>query len=460
MRKNHLILFSLGFFVSVCASVFSMEPRTLDLLLARTEMLRAIAADDITSFEAIWSESEIDPLQPLASYEFIDGNRQIEIVNAPLIFAAAATGSIGIIKHLLQRKDFQKRFGKGGLGLLYIRTINNKNCMIHTAIESGQAAFVKFLLKQDLNLVAVENPLGHTPVHYASNMGHADILAIVFDELEKRFGKKDEYFSVLHKACNRGWRAMHYAASRGAIASAKFLLERHPELLHVVTTKSPEKHHSIHLAARSNQVEFAKFLLEKDPDVLQIKSNFGRQASHFAAAHDAVEFLDFLLEQDQDCLHELDNYGSHPVHVTEETSNKNSLRFFINLDPNLLNLPEEGNGWCLIHFAVGRRNIVFLKFLLLFLKTNVAATTANDSSVFALITYYSQQLQEDGTEETKTKRAQYQEMTQLLEEELAERRSTNVRLAEQRERIRHDFLDAYHTRKLVDIEIVTKPSEE
>ena len=123
-----------------------------------------------------------------------------------------------------------------------------------------------------------------TPLIYAAQMGHLDVVRVLLDG-----GANAESANVDQ------WNALHYAAMNGHLHVCRLLLDWGVN----VNSLNKRKYTPLHYAAWAGYLSVAKLLVERGADV-RLKNDYGQTASDKARSwrkEDVAEWLDWVKER-------------------------------------------------------------------------------------------------------------------------------------------------------------------
>ncbi|WP_341811169.1 ankyrin repeat domain-containing protein [Wolbachia endosymbiont (group A) of Oxytorus armatus] len=188
---------------------------------------------------------------------------------------------------------------------------------LHWAAYKGHLEVAEFLVKKgaDVN-AASENLYGSRPIHIAIENNNKNIIEFL---LSKEVGVND--------TDKQGYTPLHYAAWRGRLEVARFLIEKGADINAADTSTAGKK--PIHVAAENNSESVIEFLLEKGVSVDEADKN-GWTPLHYAARFGQPEVAKFLIEKGADInVADASIAGKRPIHVATEENNKDIIEFFL-----------------------------------------------------------------------------------------------------------------------------------
>ncbi|MFZ2055593.1 MAG: ankyrin repeat domain-containing protein [Candidatus Aminicenantales bacterium] len=131
---------------------------------------------------------------------------------------------------------------------------------IHQAAEAGDLAKVKTLLEKEPALVNARDENGRTPLHWAAQARHLDVLRYLVDK-----------GAGLDALDNNGTAPLHTLARSGQTEAARLLIDKGAD----IDIKDPVKLTPLNMAAESGLEAMVKLLVEKGADI-ENKHAYGR----------------------------------------------------------------------------------------------------------------------------------------------------------------------------------------
>jgi len=176
----------------------------------------------------------------------------------------------------------------------------------------GDFEAVKVALEVGANVNA-KSKLGSTPLHYASNNGHENIVRLLL-------GNSADVSII----SGGGLTAFHYAALGGYKNIAQLLLDNGAD----INEKSNNGSTPLHYAARTDHVVFTLFLLAKGADV-HAKDDLGQTALHDAANGGSPEIVLSLIGAGAE-IDIADNDSNTPLFLARKNENLQSIQILEN----------------------------------------------------------------------------------------------------------------------------------
>jgi ankyrin repeat protein len=234
---------------------------------------------------------------------------------------------------------------------------------IHDAAKNGDLSKVEALLKDDSELVFTRDRLGRTPLHWAAQEGHKDVVRVLLaskanvnakvNQSERTIlvengltplhlavmaGKKDVAELLLANKADAsakddvGRTPLHIAASSGSKTLIELLLANNADVnatenwmpvrsvgyppipTHIVSKSSGTGWTPLHEAAARNHKDVVQVLLANGADLNVRDSEYGDTPLHWAAENGNRDVVELLLNKGAD-VNNRDNLGETPLHV-------------------------------------------------------------------------------------------------------------------------------------------------
>lgn len=200
-----------------------------------------------------------------------------------------------------------------------VRTKNGRK-LLELCKELKRWTDINSLLNEntDINLT---NPLGRSPLHYASEKACLDLMT-----------KLIELGADIHCRENeRGFTPLHFAASRGKTPAIKILLEAGAD----VNTLANHAVTPLHLAARSGPISVVKYLIKEGANVEAREDIFNFSPLLVAAYNSADETIDVLIKKGESNVNGATNEGVTPLHLTSMSGDIKSTRRLVENGANV-----------------------------------------------------------------------------------------------------------------------------
>lgn len=187
----------------------------------------------------------------------------------------------------------------------------NENCetALHTAVNANNITMVAILLQKNAS-IDVRDKKGNTPVHYATVLGHNDILTFL---LEKNKESADYYN-------DNGLMPLHVASFFGHIEIVKILLKYTINY----DSSSNSGQTPLYLAADQNHLKIVKFLIENGANATHADLD-GNTPLHAAAAKGFDEVVEELLPHS-----EVNSINKKKLTALNKTTQKSTREKLIN----------------------------------------------------------------------------------------------------------------------------------
>ncbi|XP_065057314.1 transient receptor potential cation channel subfamily A member 1-like [Rhopilema esculentum] len=227
-----------------------------------------------------------------------------------------------------------------------VKDVNLKNSL-HYVAKSGNYELASLLLKSMKTLIYDVDMKDRTPVHYAAQYGHAEILRLF----------KSETMRLNEEDCN-GDTPMHLAAKYGNASCIEVLAkEAEKETLNCT---NQDQQTPLHVAVIAKQLNACEVLLKNGGDVgLADKSSW--TALHHAATHDDARILAILLESGTE-LDKEDDWCNTPLMIAAEAGNVSGVMLLIELGANIRQINEDGDNF--FDLAIDLRKVDVCKAVL------------------------------------------------------------------------------------------------
>ncbi|MCA7010493.1 ankyrin repeat domain-containing protein [Wolbachia endosymbiont of Tribolium confusum] len=219
---------------------------------------------------------------------------------------------------------------------------------LHWATFKDHLEIARFLMKKGADINAADKgPYGKKSIHVAAENNSKDIIEFF---LSKGVGIND--------TDKQGYTPLHYAAWRGRLEVAKFLIEKGADMNAADTSTAGKK--PIHVAAENNNRDIIEFLLSKGVSV-DAADNNGWTPLHYAASKDCLEVAKFLIEKGADINAE-NMYGKKPIQRAAENNSKNIVELLLSKGVSVNDADK--NGWTPLHWASWGGHLDLVKYFI------------------------------------------------------------------------------------------------
>ncbi len=215
---------------------------------------------------------------------------------------------------------------------------------LREAIEKGEIARVRDLVRVGANIENMNDRNGLTAMHYASSYGHKNIIEILLDSGANIHAYDAKKATPLHSAASggysditrllldrgavidekdeHGWTPFHKAARNGHVSVVRELLESGAD----INAQGPKGRTALHTAAFDNKEDIVSLLLAADETAINVwaKKNRGRTALDLAKEKGHSEVI-ALLEKPRG-TGKIDSKTAVPV--TKEEGKKKAWQAF------------------------------------------------------------------------------------------------------------------------------------
>ena len=236
------------------------------------------------------------------------------------IHLACSNGHIELAKYLLDKTNQT------------VHLLDKQGALpIHFSVLNGHLEVSKLLIEQYEADPLKPTPRGATAVHAACQGGHLDLLKYLIGELKCH--QKGTMGPV-------GGSPLHRAVEYGHIALVKYLIE---ELVCAPNQRDANGRVALHFAALKGFVEIAKYLLEIFCDVM-IQDSSGSTPLHLACESGHEPIIELLLQQTDGAsqVNCKDGKSNTPLQLAKKSSKltNNILMMFLKQNVNVSDLME------------------------------------------------------------------------------------------------------------------------
>jgi ankyrin repeat protein len=258
--------------------------------------------------------------------------------------------------HLLAQNGYSKaieailiHIGKNGLNemrqIIYTPTESYERCTpFETAIKNSYLNVTKVFVEKGADVKAAAN-YGNTPLHWAAEKGHWDVVKYLVEEK----GADVKAADIL------GRTPLHRAAENGHLDVVKYLVEKGAD----VKTAYKDGRTPLHLAAENRHWDVVKYLVEKGADV-KVADNDGSTPLHWAAVNHHWDVVKYLVEKGAD-VKASDNDGSNPLHWAAANRHWDVVKYLVEKGADVKAADNDGN--TLLHWAAESGNLDVVKYL-------------------------------------------------------------------------------------------------
>jgi len=228
------------------------------------------------------------------------------------------------------------------LGVLFLLVIPVFAGEIHDAATEGDIEKVKSLLAEIPELVNAEDDDEKTPLQYAAEAGHKDIVELLIARgadvnakvtdgaplhYAAHFGHKDIAELLIARGADVNAKMyhgtpLHCAAQRGHKDIVEFLIVNGADVNAKVTDGTP-----LHYAAQRGHKDIAELLIARGADV-NARSKSGYTPLLVAAGSGHKDIAEFLIARGAD-VNAIDNDGGTLLHLAARNYGRNAAKFLI-----------------------------------------------------------------------------------------------------------------------------------
>ena len=201
------------------------------------------------------------------------------------------------------------------------------NTPIHMAAWCGRLKVLQAQAFEGSNFDACEWR-GRTPLHFAAEKGHLDCARFLVEEKGADINAKDKFgMTPLHLACETGMLdIIHYLSEKGA------------QIVQDNLGRTP-----LDVAAEKGQVDVLRDFASSNQQLLIADNSNEQSVVHFAAMSGFQEEVEFLTTVPQLDFNKIDKFGMAPIHYAAEHNSVNALVSLLaakNVNRNIETRPE------------------------------------------------------------------------------------------------------------------------
>ncbi|WP_265027666.1 ankyrin repeat domain-containing protein [Wolbachia endosymbiont (group B) of Chorthippus parallelus] len=262
--------------------------------------------------------------------------------NAKPLHYAAQYGHKDIVEFFVVQKQLSvDDKGKDNWTPLYYaaKGRNNKH------IDDKLLEVIRFLVRQDRNIIKNKDVYGAGPLHIAAQHGHKDIVEFF---IQKELNVNDADYQQLTP--------LHYAALHGRLRATKSLVEEGADIRAV----SNDGKKPIHSAASNAHKNIVLFFVQQGLSINDPDTNLMWTPLHYAAHSGNLDFVQSLLAEGAN-FNAVDADNAKPLHIAAERGYQKVIELLINQGMNVNDLGQDN--WTPLHYAARHGHLGAVRFL-------------------------------------------------------------------------------------------------
>ena len=224
---------------------------------------------------------------------------------------------------------------------------NYGNYVIHAASKGGLLSIVQYSIYQQNFDKDVKGYESLTPLHYASEYGHLQIVEYLIS-ISANIEAIDE----------NGKTALLYASQNGHLQIVEYLISRGAD----INVKDEDGDYSIHYACAKGHLPIVNYFIEKQNVDIDIKGHGEMTPLQYACENGHIKIAEYLISKNAD-INATDEDRNSPIHYACENGHLQIVKYLIenkNVDKNIRGYMDRTP----LHFACENGHMQIVKYLI------------------------------------------------------------------------------------------------